>query len=132
MLSATDREPGNRARSKLMAPPFLAPPPREALPARPKESIDESSSKHDTDLLDELLMHIASLASVYHKPPSSFLPDYLGTRPPLDCVCVLISIHIVSTGVFCLLFCCTGVPLAHRTTTSMVCEGEGFPFFIFF
>ena len=22
-------------------------------------------------------MHIASLASVYHKPPSSFLPDYL-------------------------------------------------------
>lgn len=43
----------------------------------PKESIDESSSKHDNELLDELLMHIASLASVYHKPPSSFLPDYL-------------------------------------------------------
>eukprot|EP00668_Euglena_longa_P042073 GGOE01055472.1.p1 GENE.GGOE01055472.1~~GGOE01055472.1.p1 ORF type:complete len:946 (+),score=260.33 GGOE01055472.1:23-2839(+) len=47
-----------------------------------KESIDESSSKHDTDLLDELLMHISSLASVYHKPPSSFLPDYLGTTAP--------------------------------------------------
>ena len=42
-----------------------------------KESIDDSSSKHDGNLLDELLMHIASLASVYHKPPSSFLPDYL-------------------------------------------------------
>uniref|UniRef100_A0A7S4LG68 AP complex subunit beta n=1 Tax=Eutreptiella gymnastica TaxID=73025 RepID=A0A7S4LG68_9EUGL len=42
-----------------------------------KASIDESSSKHDHELLNELLMHIASLASVYHKPPSSFLPDYL-------------------------------------------------------
>jgi AP-1 complex subunit beta-1 len=47
----------------------------------PKDSIDDSSSKHDADLLDELLMHIASLASVYHKPPSAFLADYLGAAP---------------------------------------------------
>lgn len=51
-------------------------------PRCPKDSIDDSSSKHDADLLDELLMHIASLASVYHKPPSAFLADYLAHLCP--------------------------------------------------
>eukprot|EP00906_Rhabdomonas_costata_P000739 RCo000970 len=45
-----------------------------------KDVINDATSKYDTGLLEELLMNISSLSSVYHKPPSAFLPDYL--HPP--------------------------------------------------
>ena len=38
-----------------------------------KPLISEETDLIEPTLLDELICHIASLASVYHKPPSSFI-----------------------------------------------------------
>eukprot|EP01006_Ploeotia_vitrea_P026492 TRINITY_DN59466_c0_g1_i1.p1 TRINITY_DN59466_c0_g1~~TRINITY_DN59466_c0_g1_i1.p1 ORF type:complete len:943 (-),score=142.02 TRINITY_DN59466_c0_g1_i1:914-3370(-) len=42
-----------------------------------KPVIDDGTTRAEKELVQELLPHIANLASVYHKPPSSFLADYL-------------------------------------------------------
>eukprot|EP01012_Entosiphon_sulcatum_P067175 TRINITY_DN9673_c0_g1_i1.p1 TRINITY_DN9673_c0_g1~~TRINITY_DN9673_c0_g1_i1.p1 ORF type:complete len:666 (-),score=169.48 TRINITY_DN9673_c0_g1_i1:106-2103(-) len=42
-----------------------------------KEAIVDTTIQFEAELLDELLLQLSSLASVYHKPPSAFLPDYL-------------------------------------------------------
>eukprot|EP01080_Neovahlkampfia_damariscottae_P007964 gene7964-12430_t len=41
-----------------------------------KPVIRDDASDLSTQLLNELLVHISSLASVYHKPPELFVPDY--------------------------------------------------------
>ena len=41
-----------------------------------KPVIRDDASDLSTQLLNELLTHISSLASVYHKPPELFVPDY--------------------------------------------------------
>jgi AP-1 complex subunit beta-1 len=38
-----------------------------------KPLISEETDKLEPTLLDELVVHLASLASVYHKPPSAFV-----------------------------------------------------------
>eukprot|EP00993_Chasmostoma_nieuportense_P000827 NODE_175_length_2814_cov_60.791961_g161_i0.p1 GENE.NODE_175_length_2814_cov_60.791961_g161_i0~~NODE_175_length_2814_cov_60.791961_g161_i0.p1 ORF type:complete len:926 (+),score=330.92 NODE_175_length_2814_cov_60.791961_g161_i0:39-2780(+) len=42
-----------------------------------KQIISDTTTKYEAHLLEELLQNIASLSSVYHKPPSAFLADYL-------------------------------------------------------
>lgn len=42
-----------------------------------KDAIVDTTIQLEQELLDELLLQLSSLASVYHKPPSAFLPDYL-------------------------------------------------------
>eukprot|EP00761_Pharyngomonas_kirbyi_P004558 gb/GECH01004563.1/.p1 GENE.gb/GECH01004563.1/~~gb/GECH01004563.1/.p1 ORF type:complete len:1516 (+),score=434.63 gb/GECH01004563.1/:1-4548(+) len=41
-----------------------------------KPEITDDSSRLEPDLLDQLLLQLSSLASVYHKPPELFVPDY--------------------------------------------------------
>lgn len=45
-----------------------------------KPLISEETDLLEPTLLDELICHIASLASVYHKPPSAFVEGRSGTR----------------------------------------------------
>lgn len=45
-----------------------------------KPLISEETDLLEPTLLDELICHISSLASVYHKPPSAFVEGKLGTR----------------------------------------------------
>jgi hypothetical protein len=46
-----------------------------------KPLISEETDLLEPSLLDELLCHIGSLASVYHKPPRCLLPLPLPTQP---------------------------------------------------
>lgn len=45
-----------------------------------KPLISEETDLLEPTLLDELICHIASLASVYHKPPSAFVEGRSGLR----------------------------------------------------
>lgn len=45
--------------------------------------IAEETDLIEPTLLDELVCHIASLASVYHKPPSAFVEGRTGLRRAL-------------------------------------------------
>ncbi|CAF0970996.1 unnamed protein product [Brachionus calyciflorus] len=54
-----------------------------------KPLISEETDLLEPTLLDELICHISSLASVYHKPPSAFVEGKTGTRrvlPPKSIV----------------------------------------------
>ena len=42
--------------------------------------ISEETDVIKPSLLDELICHIASLASVYHKPPTAFVDGKLGLK----------------------------------------------------
>lgn len=46
-----------------------------------KPLIAEETDLLEPSLLDELLTHVSSLASVYHKPPSTFVDNSAGHRP---------------------------------------------------
>ena len=46
-----------------------------------KPTISDDSNQLDPSLLDELLANIATLASVYHKPPESFVSRAKVTAP---------------------------------------------------
>ena len=46
-----------------------------------KPLISEETDLLEPSLLDELICHIASLASIYHKPPSTFVDSAAGHRP---------------------------------------------------
>ncbi|XP_015907382.1 AP-1 complex subunit beta-1 [Parasteatoda tepidariorum] len=48
-----------------------------------KPLISEETDLLEPTLLDELICHISSLASVYHKPPSAFVEGRLGLRKSL-------------------------------------------------
>ncbi|GFS54184.1 hypothetical protein TNIN_165961 [Trichonephila inaurata madagascariensis] len=48
-----------------------------------KPLISEETDLLEPSLLDELICHISSLASVYHKPPSAFVEGRLGIRKSL-------------------------------------------------
>lgn len=48
-----------------------------------KPLISEETDLLEPTLLDELICHIASLASVYHKPPSAFVEGRSGLRKAL-------------------------------------------------
>ncbi|XP_054715206.1 AP-1 complex subunit beta-1-like [Uloborus diversus] len=48
-----------------------------------KPLISEETDLLEPSLLDELICHISSLASVYHKPPSAFVEGRLGLRKSL-------------------------------------------------
>ena len=45
-----------------------------------KPLIAEETDLLEPTLLDELICHIASLASVYHKPPSAFVEGKVGLK----------------------------------------------------
>ena len=45
-----------------------------------KPLISEETDLLEPTLLDELICHISSLASVYHKPPSAFVEGKVGAR----------------------------------------------------
>lgn len=49
-----------------------------------KPLISEETDLLEPTLLDELICHIGSLASVYHKPPSTFVEGKSGTRKSLN------------------------------------------------
>lgn len=55
-----------------------------------KPLIAEETDLIEPTLLDELICHIASLASVYHKPPSAFVEGRTGLRRALPKVCVCV------------------------------------------
>ncbi|CAG0901274.1 unnamed protein product [Darwinula stevensoni] len=48
-----------------------------------KPLISEETDRIEPTLLDELICHISSLASVYHKPPSAFIEGRAGLRKSL-------------------------------------------------
>jgi len=48
-----------------------------------KPLISEETDLLEPTLLDELICHISSLASVYHKPPSAFVEGRSGLRKSL-------------------------------------------------
>ena len=48
-----------------------------------KPLISEETDLLEPTLLDELICHISSLASVYHKPPSAFVEGKVGARKHL-------------------------------------------------
>lgn len=48
-----------------------------------KPLISEETDLLEPTLLDELICHISSLASVYHKPPSAFVEGRAGIRKSL-------------------------------------------------
>ena len=45
-----------------------------------KPLISEETDLIEPTLLDELICHIASLASVYHKPPTAFVEGKVGLK----------------------------------------------------
>lgn len=48
-----------------------------------KPLISEETDLIEPTLLDELICHISSLASVYHKPPTAFVEGRIGARRAL-------------------------------------------------
>lgn len=66
-----------------------------------KPLIAEETDLIEPTLLDELICHIASLASVYHKPPSAFVEGRTGLRRALPKVCVcVVSVSIPLSLIF--------------------------------
>lgn len=58
-----------------------------------KPLIAEETDLIEPTLLDELICHIASLASVYHKPPSAFVEGRTGLRRALPKVSSVLLSH---------------------------------------
>lgn len=68
-----------------------------------KPLIAEETDLIEPTLLDELICHIASLASVYHKPPSAFVEGRTGLRRALpkvswDDIYIYIFICVLSAS----------------------------------
>lgn len=61
-----------------------------------KPLIAEETDLIEPTLLDELICHIASLASVYHKPPSAFVEGRTGLRRALPKVCCASLYHVLN------------------------------------
>lgn len=69
-----------------------------------KPLISEETDLIEPTLLDELICHIGSLASVYHKPPSAFVEGSHGihrkhlpvqhSRSDIQTLCMLLQTHI--------------------------------------
>ena len=70
-----------------------------------KPLISEETDLIEPTLLDELICHISSLASVYHKPPTAFVEGRAGLRKSLPARLVGMFIPLFT----CLRFICIAI-----------------------
>ena len=64
-----------------------------------KPLISEETDLIEPTLLDELICHIASLASVYHKPPNAFVEGRTGFRRVLPAKSQSYVIYLINLAI---------------------------------